>query len=109
MTPPWHYFQLRLVDERGDIVDIGEDGEIQVKTYSFLKEYRTLAEKTRQLFTDDGFLRTGYSFGIKLLDNLFISFEFFLLNQSKINLHVRVAAIMQPPVNRIAYYRPTVS
>ena len=70
MTPPWHYFQLRLVDERGDIVDIGEDGEIQVKTYSFLKEYRTLAEKTRQLFTDDGFLRTGYIFGIKLLDNL---------------------------------------
>ena len=109
MTPPWQYFQLRLVDERGDIVDIGEDGEIQVKTYSFLKEYRTLAEKTRQLFTDDGFLRTGYSFGIKLLDNLFISFEFFLLNQSKINLHVRVAAIMQPPVNRIAYCRPTVS
>ena len=71
MTPLRHYFQLRLVDERGDIVDIGEDGEIQVKTYSFLKEYRTLAEKTRQLFTDDGFLRTGYSFGIKQPETVF--------------------------------------
>ena len=49
----------RLVDENEKVVDIGNDGEIQVKTYSVLKEYKTEEQKTRELFTRDGFLRTG--------------------------------------------------
>ena len=51
--------QIRIVDEKNQIVDIGKDGEIQVKTYSVLKEYKTEEQKTRELFTRDGFLRTG--------------------------------------------------
>ena len=51
--------QIRIVDEKNQIVDIGKDGEIQVKTYSVLKEYKTEEHKTRELFTPDGFLRTG--------------------------------------------------
>ena len=54
------FWQMRLVDEENQVVNIGEEGEIQVKTYSRLKEYRVQEEKTRQLFTDDGFLRTGW-------------------------------------------------
>ena len=50
---------MRLVDEENQVVDIGEEGEIQVKTYSRLKEYRVQEEKMHELFTDDGFLRTG--------------------------------------------------
>ena len=52
-------FQLRIVDASNQIVDIGTEGEVQVKTYSFLKEYKTEENKTRDLFTDDGFLKTG--------------------------------------------------
>ena len=44
------------------MVDIGTDGEIQVKTYSRPKEYKTLEQKPRELFTEDGFLKTGYVF-----------------------------------------------
>ena len=51
--------QIRIADEKNQIVDIGKDGEIQVKTYSVLKEYKTEEHKTRELFTPDGFLRTG--------------------------------------------------
>lgn len=50
---------MRLVDENNEVVDIGKDGEIQVKTYSVLKEYKRQKEKTRDLYTEDGFLRTG--------------------------------------------------
>ena len=42
---------MGLVDENEKVVDIGKDGEIQVKTYSVLKEYKTEEQKTRELFT----------------------------------------------------------
>lgn len=52
--------QMRLVDEDEQIVKLGKEGEIQLKTYSLFKEYRGQPEKTRKTFTDDGFFRTGY-------------------------------------------------
>lgn len=51
--------KLRIVNEDNKVVDVGQYGEIHVKTYSFLKEYKAEEEKTRELYTADGFLRTG--------------------------------------------------
>ena len=52
--------QMRLVDGDGNVVKIGDEGEIQVRTYSAFKEYRAQPEKTKSMFTEDGFLKTGY-------------------------------------------------
>ena len=53
--------QLRLVNEKGQIVDIGEEGEVQIKStlFEFLG-YRGEPEKTKQIHTEDGFLKSGY-------------------------------------------------
>ncbi|XP_067951438.1 putative acyl-CoA synthetase YngI [Watersipora subatra] len=51
--------QLRIVDTNGEVVDIGKDGMVQVKTYSQLKEYRKQEQLTKDLFTEDGFVKTG--------------------------------------------------
>ena len=48
-----------MVDENENIVNIGVLGEVQVKTYSLLREYKNDEEKTNELFTADGFMRTG--------------------------------------------------
>ena len=48
-----------MVDDNKNIVDIGVLGEVQVKTYSLLREYKNDEEKTKKLFTADGFMRTG--------------------------------------------------
>ena len=53
-------WKVRLVDENEDIVNIGVLGEVQVKTYSLLREYKNDEEKTKKLFTADGFMRTGW-------------------------------------------------
>jgi len=50
---------VRLVDENNELVDIGKDGEIQVKTFSTLKCYKDEPEKTKAAFTEDGFFKTG--------------------------------------------------
>ena len=52
--------QMRLVDGDGNVVKIGDEGEIQVRTYSAFKEYRAQPEKTKSMFMEDGFLKTGY-------------------------------------------------
>ena len=53
-------WKVRLVDDNENIVDIGVLGEVQVKTYSLLREYKNDEEKTKKLFTADGFMRTGW-------------------------------------------------
>ncbi|XP_067950478.1 putative acyl-CoA synthetase YngI [Watersipora subatra] len=63
--------QLRIVDTNGEVVDIGEDGMVQVKTYSQLKEYRKQEQLTKDLFTEDGFLKTG-DMGMMYEDGTFI-------------------------------------
>jgi len=50
---------VKLIDENNETVDIGTDGEILVKAYSIFKSYRGLPEKTRAVFTGDGYFRTG--------------------------------------------------
>jgi len=51
--------KLRLVDENNEVVDIGKDGEVQIKSYSIFKHYKGEQDKTRAAFTDDGFFKTG--------------------------------------------------
>ncbi|KAF6019737.1 acsf [Bugula neritina] len=63
--------EVRLVDDNNEIVDVGKDGEVQVKTYSIFKSYRGEKDKTRAAFTDDGFLRTG-DMGMMYPDGTFI-------------------------------------
>lgn len=51
---------MRLVDGGGNIVDVGQEGEIELKPYTVFKEYRKNPEKTQALLTPDGFVKTGY-------------------------------------------------
>ena len=53
------YLQLRIVNKNNEILQIGEEGEIQVKSFSRFKEYRLDPKNTRNMFTDDGYLKTG--------------------------------------------------
>ena len=53
------FFQVRVVDEKDEIIGIGEDGEIQIKTVSLLKTYRKQDDLYRKFITPDGFARTG--------------------------------------------------
>ena len=77
--------QFRIVDADNQVVDIGKDGEIQIKTYSRLKEYKTQEQKTRELFTEDGFLRTGSenSYGIMCLTYITYRTSTLLLSENK--------------------------
>jgi len=54
------------VNEKNEVVDIGKDGEIQVKTVTLMKCYRGEPEKTRKAFTDDGFFKTGQEINFQL-------------------------------------------
>lgn len=51
--------ELRLVDEQDLVVQIGEQGEIQVKGPNVFKAYWNKPEATAAAFTDDGWFRTG--------------------------------------------------
>jgi len=50
---------VRLVDENDVVVDVGKDGEIQLKTFNVFKNYRGDPERTEAAFTKDGFFKTG--------------------------------------------------
>lgn len=51
--------QLRLVDESGNEVATGEQGEIQLKGPCVFREYWDKPEATKKAFTHDGWFRTG--------------------------------------------------
>lgn len=51
--------KIRLVDESGEKVAKGEQGEIQVKGAAVFKEYWQKAEATQKAFTEDGWFQTG--------------------------------------------------
>ena len=51
--------ELRLADDHGRPVADGESGEIQVRHPGVFAGYLGRPEATRDVFTDDGFLRTG--------------------------------------------------
>ncbi|MES9879443.1 MAG: class I adenylate-forming enzyme family protein, partial [Sedimenticola sp.] len=49
---------IKIVDDNGDIVPVGVQGEIYVRSKGLFKEYYNDPEKTRQAFTPDGWFRT---------------------------------------------------
>lgn len=51
--------ELRIVDESGKALPIGEIGEIQVRGPQVMKGYYNKAEETAQTITQDGWLNTG--------------------------------------------------
>ncbi len=51
--------RVRLVDERGEAVDEGRPGEIQVRGRSVFREYWRRPVETEEAFTPDGWFRTG--------------------------------------------------
>ena len=51
--------QTRLVNEQEQIVNAGEQGEIQVKGPSVFKSYWNRSEATLEAFTADGWFKTG--------------------------------------------------
>ena len=50
---------LRVVDESGQHLSIGEVGDIQVQGPNVFKGYWRMPEKTAQEFTSDGYFKTG--------------------------------------------------
>jgi len=51
--------QLRVVDDQGQPVPVGEIGNIQVKGPNVFKGYWRMPEKTKEEFTADGWFKTG--------------------------------------------------
>ncbi len=51
--------EVRLVDEQGKELEIGQPGEIQIKGPSVFKEYWHKPEATEKAFSADGWFKTG--------------------------------------------------
>jgi acyl-CoA synthetase (AMP-forming)/AMP-acid ligase II len=51
--------QMRIVDERGDVLPHGHPGEVQLKGPMVFSRYYNNEEATRAAFTVDGWFRTG--------------------------------------------------
>ena len=52
--------QLKLVNESGDLVPVGEPGHVLAKTYCTFTKYKNLDPKVYAgLFTEDGFIKSG--------------------------------------------------
>jgi long-chain acyl-CoA synthetase len=51
--------QLRIVDEQGNPLPHGEEGEIVAKGPNITRGYHANKEATEQLFTQDGWMKTG--------------------------------------------------
>ncbi|XP_045447730.1 medium-chain acyl-CoA ligase ACSF2, mitochondrial [Melitaea cinxia] len=56
--------EVKVVDEKGEIVPFGTSGELMVKSYSNMIGYFDDPEKTKKTFTEDGWLYTGDKFTI---------------------------------------------
>lgn len=56
---PLPKMELRLVDEKNELVEIGKEGEIQVKGPNIFLEYWQKPEATKKAFTEDGWFKTG--------------------------------------------------
>jgi len=55
----WRHFAYRLVSEDGQKVDLTGPGELQIKGPNVFKGYWNAPEATAEVFTEDGWMRTG--------------------------------------------------
>ncbi len=62
--------KVRIANGNGEIAAVGEENEIQVKGHNIMKEYLKNPEATKEVFTKDGWYRTG-DLGIKDKDGYF--------------------------------------
>jgi len=51
--------EARVCDEDGNVLDIGETGNLQIRGPNVFAGYWKMPEKTAEDFTDDGFFNTG--------------------------------------------------
>ena len=51
--------EVRVANEEGKTVDVGEESEVQVRGQNVMKEYLNNPEATKEAFTKDGWYRTG--------------------------------------------------
>ncbi|THE64363.1 AMP-dependent synthetase [Salinadaptatus halalkaliphilus] len=56
---PVGHTRSKIVDETGDELPAGEEGELLVQGPQVMKGYYNLPEANEKAFTDDGYLRTG--------------------------------------------------
>ena len=56
---PFRMIDCKIVDESGDEVPVGEEGELLVRGPIVMKGYHDLPEKTADAFDDHGYFRTG--------------------------------------------------
>ncbi len=77
LGPPFPETELRIVNEQGEILPPGQEGEVQVRGEQVTPGYYDDEESNRLAFTDDGFFRTGD------LGKMTISGELVLTGRSK--------------------------
>lgn len=53
------HLEVRIVDEHGMVVPVGEEGELQTRGYSVMQGYWDDPEKTAQAIDADGWMHTG--------------------------------------------------
>ncbi|ARS90263.1 class I adenylate-forming enzyme family protein [Natrarchaeobaculum aegyptiacum] len=56
---PIGHTRSKIVDEDGEVVDVGEEGELLVDGPQVMKGYYENPEANEEAFTEDGFFRTG--------------------------------------------------
>lgn len=64
------FTEIRVVNESGKIADIDEAGEIHIGGEGVMREYWRNEQATREIFTDDGWIRTG-DIGIRDADGFY--------------------------------------
>ncbi|GAB4565853.1 MAG: long-chain fatty acid--CoA ligase [Geothermobacteraceae bacterium] len=77
LGPPFPGTELRIVDEDGNEVPRGQEGEVQVRGPQVMPGYYNNDEENKKSFTEDGFFKTGD------LGKLTLSGELVLTGRSK--------------------------
>lgn len=51
--------QAKIVNPAGEVVPVGQTGEVMVRGYCVMKGYWGDEDKTKECITEDGWYRTG--------------------------------------------------